>query len=192
MRRAGRTVVALPLLILTLTVWGCGEDLLGPGTWIAAPDTVVLYSLARPELSLLSAFNLHQRATVHVETVGATTQWDIALDTRLGQLVLIPPGALGIVSRARVAVLPGMSFDEAVEAPLDTLLYTAVQPVQVQLNSVYVVRTDTRPTDFGGSCVYYAKLEPLAIDVTASSVEFVFDGSPVCNDRRLVPPEAGS
>ena len=189
MGRARRAIV--PLLILILAASGCGgnDSLL---TWTAFPDTAVLYSLSRPELTLLSAFNFRERSAVRIETVGAGLSWDVALDTRGGQLVLLAPGALGVKSRARVARLPGMTFDEIVEAPQDTLLYSETQPVPLDLNSAYVVRTGLRGSPFGGSCVFYAKLQPLTIDVADGSLEFVFDANPLCNDRRVVPPEPGS
>ena len=189
MGRARRTIA--PLLLLVLAASGCGgsDSFL---TWTASPDTVVLYSLSRPELNLLSAFSFSDRSTVRIETVGAGFSWDIALDTRGGQLVLLAPGALGVASLARVARLPGMTFDDIIEAPQDSLLYSQTQPVSLDLNSVYVVQTDLRRSPFGGSCVFYAKLQPLTIDVAAGSLEFVFDASPWCNDRRVVPPERGS
>ena len=85
-----------------------------------------------------------------------------------------------------------MTFDEILEAPEDTLLYSETQPVPLDLTSAYVVRTDLRSSPFGGTCVYYAKLQPLTIDVAEGSLEFVFDANPYCNDRRVVPPESGS
>ena len=179
-----------PLLLLVLAASGCGSD--DFFTWTASPDTVLMYSLSRPELSLPSAFNFHDRSIVRIETLGAGFSWDIALDTRGGQLVLLAPRALGIESRARVARLPGMTFDEIIDAPEDSLLYSDTQPVALDLNSGYVVQTDLRGSPFGGSCVFYAKLQPLAIDVAVGSLEFVFDASPLCNDRRVVPPEQGS
>jgi hypothetical protein len=73
--------------------------------WDAAPDTVLLYSLARPELNLPSAFNINQRRLVLVEAPGATGTWDIAVDTQGGNLVLLTPGAMGLESRARITSL---------------------------------------------------------------------------------------
>ena len=175
-------------LLLALLTSACGDDPFQI-RWSAAPDTVLLYSLARPELNLHSAFNFSLRSTVRIEAPSATGEWDVALDTRGGQLVLLPPGALGIDSRARVAELPGRTFDEVEEAPSDTLLYAAVQPVPTQLGSVYAIRTRALAGAFGSRCVYFAKLAPLEIDVTEGRLRFVFVASPVCNDRRLVPPE---
>jgi hypothetical protein len=184
MGRAGRLLV----LVAALASAACDDELLDP-SWVAAADTAVLYSLARPELQLESAFNLIERRTVAIEQPAAATQWDIALDTRAAQLVLLTPNALGITSRARIAALPGQSFDLVVEAPADTLLYTATNPVPLQLTATYVVRTDSRSTSIGGGCSYYAKLQPLTIDVPTGRLQFKYETNPFCNDRRLVPPD---
>jgi hypothetical protein len=189
MVRARTVMLLLPLLCLALLTAACDEEIF-EAEWTPFPDTVVLYSLARPELSRESAFNFQLRSPVRVEVPGATGEWDVAVDTRLGQLVLLPPGALGVVSRARVLALPGQSFDQVEVAPADTMLYSAALAVPLSLTTTYVVRTDTRATQFGGSCVYFAKLQPLAIDVGEGRLRFVFDSSPVCNDRRLVPPDS--
>jgi hypothetical protein len=180
MRRAGRVLVLLAAPLLA----ACDEEIFDP-RWSAAPDTVVLFSLARPELDLESAFQFFGRTTVRLERPGSATLWDVALDTRAGQLVLLTPAALGIDSRVRIAALPGQSFDLVEEAPADTLLYTAINPVPVQLNATYVVRT--RIDEQG--CSKYAKMAPLAIDVPAGRLQFMYDTNPLCNDRRLVPPD---
>lgn len=156
--------------------------------WEERHDTVLLYSLARPELNLVSAFNFRTRETHRVEASTSTGSWDVALDTRGGQLVFLPPGALGVRSRARITSFPGMSFQDVVRAPEDTLVYTGVDPVPVELGTVYVFRTGQSIGGFGTNCVYYAKLEPLAVDVAGGTLRFVFDASPLCNDLRLVPP----
>ena len=189
MRRAGRAWLLLPLLGLALVATACGEDLFEVD-WTPIPDTTVLYSLARPELARPSAFNMNERAPVRIEVPGATGQWDFAVDTRTSQLVLLPPGALGVTSRARIAALPGQAFAQVKEAPADTTVYSATLPVPARLGTTYVVRTDVRTTQFGSTCTYYGKLEPLAIDVPGGSLEFVYDVNPVCNDRRLVPPDS--
>lgn len=186
MARAGR------LLALTLTVLfsaGCGDDPLGVTKWIARTDTVTIYSLARPELNLLSAFNFHERTPIRIESVEAAARWDIALDTRGGKLVILPPGALGVTSQGRILQLPGETFATVVEAPKDTVLYTATQALPVVLNALYIVKTDLRPTEFGGNCAFYAKMSPIAFDVAAGSMTFIHDSSPICSDRRLIPPD---
>ena len=196
MGRAGSLAVLLPALVLALVSSACDGDPF-EFIWFADPDTVVLYSLARPELNRLSAFNFNQRSRVHIEATGATGSGTWRWTREAGQLVLLTPDALGITSLARIAVLHGMTFDQVEEAPADTLVYSVVQPVPVQLGSVYVVRTDARSVSLGGlslggRCSYYAKLEPLALDVPEGMMEFVFDASPVCNDRRLIPRDTGS
>jgi hypothetical protein len=166
----------------------CGDDPFAI-RWTENPDTVTLYSLARPERNLLSAFSFLTRTAIRIESATATGTWDMAVDTRGGEIVLLPPGALGVTSRARIAPLPGTTFAEVIEAPADTLLYTADQPVPVTMGTIYVVRTNQYQGSFGTRCTNYAKLEPLVIDPSGGTLSFVFDASPVCNDRRLIPPD---
>ncbi len=179
---------ALPVALALATVaWAaCGSDPFAI-KWSISPDTVTLYSLARPELGLPSGFNFYNRVPVLVERASSTGNWDVAVGTQDGAIVLLPPGALNVPGKARVAALPGMSFDEVVEAPADTTLYSAVQPVPVQMGTVYVIRTNQSVGSFGTYCVYYAKLAPVEIDAAQGTLRFVFDSSPVCNDRALVP-----
>jgi hypothetical protein len=51
------------------------------------------------------------------------------------------------------------------------------------------VRTNQYVGSFGTRCVNYGKLEPVAIDAVVGTLSFVFDASPVCNDRKLIPPD---
>lgn len=156
--------------------------------WSDAPDTVLLYSLARPELNLVSGFNFFQRLPVKVEAAAATGTWDVAVDTRAGEVVLLPPGVFGIVSAARITTLPGMTLDDVTEAPTDTLVYVANVPVPVEMGTVYVLKTNRQRGSFGSSCVYYAKLEPVTIDPTGGTLRFRYVINPVCNSQDLVPP----
>ena len=167
---------------------GCGDDPFS-FRWNDAPDTVQLYSLSRPELNLESGFSFYDRLAVVVEAPGATGTWDIAIDVVGQEMVLLPPGALGITARARVGALGAVNFDEIVEAPEDTLQYGADDPVPVSTGTVYVVRTNRRPGSFGSSCVYYAKMEPVTVDVAAGVLTFRYVSSPICNSRDLVPPK---
>ena len=191
-RRAGGTALAL----LLLGTAACGDDPFEL-RWDAAPDTVLLYSLARPELNLPSAFSFYGTPnfapygrTVVVEAPGTTGQWDVALDTRGGELVFVLPRTLGIPSRARITSLgSGIGFEALESAPSDTAAYHAEEPLSVAEGDLYVVQTDTRPGRFGRSCVYYAKVEPLEADPEAGTLRFVYQTTPVCNDRRLVPPD---
>jgi hypothetical protein len=113
----------------------------------------------------------------------------VAVDTRDAQLVLLPPGAFGIVSRARIAPLGAIPFEDVLEAPEDTLLYVADTPVPVTMGTVYVVKTNQSLGSFSSSCVYHAKVEPVAIDVAQGTLTFRYVTNPVCNSRDLVPPD---
>lgn len=188
-RRAGPLLaVAMAAGIGVVALTSCGDDPFAVN-WSAAPDTVLLYSLARPELNLVSGFNFRRRLTVRIEDPASTGSWDMAVDTRGGQIVLLPPGALGVESWARIAPMPGETFESLHEAPADTLLYTADEPVLATVGTAYAVRTERYAGAFGTRCVSYGKFEPLHIDPEDGILTFVFDVSPVCNDRRLIPPD---
>ena len=157
--------------------------------WSLAPDTAVLYALSLPDRNLPSGFDFYNRSRVVLEKADATGSWDMAVDVRGGKVVLLPPGALGVSSKAQVAALPGRTFADVIEAPSDTAAYTARSAVPVEMGTIYVWRSRQQYGAYGTTCVYYAKMEPLAIDVAGGTLQFLFDGSPVCNDRSLIPPK---
>lgn len=179
----------LALAILVPGMWGCEDDPFQI-RWELNPDTVLLYSLARPELNLNSAIDFSSRTALRVEAPSSVGEWDLAVDTQGGAIVFLPPGAVGISeSTAAIAPMPGIDFDEIRRAPRDTTLYVKDQPVPAEEGELYVIRTRQRIGGFGTRCVYYGKVEPLAVDPAAGTIRLVFDVSPVCNDRKLVPPK---
>ena len=166
----------------------CSDD---PFTirWEENPDTVRLYALSRPEPNLVSGFDFYLRRPVRIEAPTTGDGWDLAVDIQGGQLVWLPPGALGIPSEAGVAILEGETFATAMEAPEDTARYVSDAPVPILTNRIYVIRTRRHPGTFGTICNYYGKIEALATDVAAGTVRFQFDLNRVCNSRDLVPPD---
>ena len=183
---APRAAVAAALVVGALTA--CGDDPFS-FRWDDTPDTVQLYSLARPELNLASGFNFFDGARVRVEAPNTAGGWDVALDTQGQDLVLLPPGALGISARARITAIPGTPFADVQEAPEDTAVYESDLPLALTSGTIYVVRTNRRRGSFGSTCVYYAKLEPVTIDVAGGSLTFRYVSSPICNSRDLIPPD---
>ena len=157
--------------------------------WTQSPDTTLLYSLARPELNLPSAFDFHNGIAYVVESPRATGAWDVVLDSEDGRLVFLLPRGLGIPSEAKILELPGLSFDEVREAPADTTAYTSDEPVGLDLGSVFVIQTHVGRDRFGFNCVFYAKMEALEIDVPRGTLRFVYDANPICRDRDLIPPD---
>lgn len=181
-------ILAAVVSVASAGAVACGDDPFRVD-WIESPDTVTLHALASPMMNVASAFDFINRMSVRVETPNATGNWDVVVDARGGQVVLIPPGALGVASKSQVAVLPGRKLADVTEAPADTALYSARVPVPAQLGNVYVWRTRQSLGSWGMVCVYYAKMEPLAVDPAGGTLTFAFDASPVCNDRSLVPPK---
>ena len=163
-----------------------GEDPFAP-RWFSNPDTVLLYSMARPELNLHSAQDLVNRRSVRIGA--AVASWDVALDTEGDGLVLLPPAALGVDSEAGIAVFDDAGFDDVEEAPSDSTAYSVDRSVGVKLNTVYVVRTRIASIGLSVQCTRYAKLEPLSIDTRTQTLTFVYDTNPTCDDRNLVAEE---
>ena len=168
---------------------GCGENIFEIRWTEANPDTVLLYSLARPEINLPSGYDFLRRSTIEIQNPGATGAWDLVLDTQDGQLVFLPPGALDIDSEAMLLALSGQTFDGVLRAPKDSTLYSKALPVPVETTSVYVLRTHRGPNRFGFPCSFYGKLQPLEVDPALGTVRFVFDVSQLCDDRGLVPED---
>ena len=165
----------------------CGDDPFAYD-WSDTPDTTLLYSMARPELNLRSAFNFRQKLSLEVEAPTSSGSWDAAVDTRGGEIVLLPPGALGVVGAARITTLEGMKLEDVRRAPGDTLVYVADQPVPVAMGNVYVIKTNRSRGSYGSSCIYYAKVAPVVIDVAGGTLTFEYVTNPVCNSSDLVPP----
>jgi hypothetical protein len=186
---AFRWALGLAVLLLLPGLTACGDNIFD-FKWQASPDTVLLYSLARPELNLLSAFDFIHRVPVQIESPTATGEWDMAIDTQDGDIVFLPPGAVGVTnSKARIIPMGPMGFDEVRRAPSDTSLYVGDTAVPVGLGNIYVIRTRQAVDIYGRACVYYGKLEPLSKDPVVGTVRFVYDVSPVCNSRKLYPPK---
>lgn len=185
--RGRRVLLAVGAALTIGGIGACGDD---PFLirWEEDPDTVLLYSLARPEFNLLSGFSFTRRLGVIVENATATGTWDLAVDTRDGVIVFLPPLALGVDGRAGIAPLPGETFDLE-EAPKDTAAYVTDRPVPVELGTLYVVRTNRSQGIYGTRCQYYYKVQPLDVDAVGGTVTFMYDGSPVCNDFKLIPPD---
>lgn len=173
---------------LPLATLACGDDPFALD-WRASPDTVRLYSLARPELNLPSAYDFAARVALRIEAAAATGRWDMAIDTEQGGLVFVPPGVLGVDSEAGIAEAPGSDFVALEDAPSDTAAYAVDRSVPIRVGGLYVVRTHEQISTFGQRCNFYAKLEVLEADEDLGTVTFQFDASPLCNSRRLIPPD---
>ncbi len=181
--------VRAALLTLSFGLAACGgRDPFDIG-WTQSPDTALIFSLARPDLNLPSAFDFHLGVAQVLESPRSTGLWDVVLDTQGNELVLLLPEVLGIPSEARMLELPGLNFDEVREAPSDTTTYTKDAAIAVKSGSVYVIRTHAGSDQFGFNCLFYAKMEALEIDVAGGSLLFVYDANPLCNDRDLIPPD---
>jgi hypothetical protein len=186
-QRPARVATALAVLLLAGTVSACGDDPFA-FRWTENPREALLYSIDRDERNRPSAFGMLQGERVVLESAAAAGRWDFAVDRRDGQVVLLPPRAVGVQSRAGVFEVPNARYDEVREAPADTAVYVMREPVVVRMGSIYVIRTRQQSGVFGELCVYYGKVQPLEIDAVNGTLLFRFDTSPDCNNPSLVPP----
>lgn len=186
-RLQSASVRLLSLALLGVVLSACGDD---PFVlrWQENPREATLFSLDRPELNRPQAFDMLQGRRVIVQSAQEAGGWDFAVDRQDGEMVFLPPRTLGLVSTAALAAFPNVSFDELTEAPADTAAYISREPVPIRTGSLYVVRTHQQPGAFGQFCLYYGKLEPLEVNPETGTVRFLYDTSPDCNNRSLVPP----
>lgn len=173
------------VLLVLIVASACDEDPFAL-TWENRTDTTTVYSMARPETHLPTAFNFVGRRPVRIDAPTAAGRWDWTLDTQEGELVLLPPRAIGLESTAGIIALPGEEFDDVAEAPQDSTVYVRDLPVPVEMGTVYVVRTHQETNSFGQRCIYYGKMEPIAQDTVEGILEFIFDANPICNERALI------
>mgnify|MGYP003577339452 CR=1 FL=1 len=157
----------------------------GFGDWDAQLDTVTLYSVDRDEYQgLPSAYDIRFTRTYRVEDPGSTGNWDFALTGGDGgPLSLTPIGAFFDVENDAGLVLSDDTFEEIENAPSASDAYTTDEPVVIEEDVVYIVRSRS------GSCLQFAKLEPIEIDQDAGTFTFHVTANPNCNDTALVPPE---
>lgn len=178
----------LPVLALGL---GACDSAIGPGFWVAEPDTLLIYSASVPEyLGFRSAVDLAADPVraLPIEASGLIGNWDIALTHENGELALVPASAFeGLESRAAIAPMPGADFEDLARAPSDTSAYSS-QAVILEPNEVYVVRS--RRANCGYTTGYrYAKVKTIDVDAAAGTLRFAVIRNPYCDDRSFVPPE---
>lgn len=179
----------LALLLSSIALSGCEDDPFRI-EWVALATEGRLYATSFGSPALDSGYNVVDRRSVRIETAGATGSWDFAFDVRGGRPVLLPPGALGVESDARIIAVPASTFDNIREAPGRIEEYSEREPVDAVPGRLYVVRSSEGVGYFGIRCLYYAKLVVDAVDVERGRLEFRVDTNPVCNSRNLRPDKS--
>lgn len=187
MKRRIASRIARPIGLLALTstlVLGGCDDGFGPQIWGNFPDTVELYSLARPDhVGLPSAYNMAGLNPVVVDQPKRNpADFDFAVtENDEGEFLLLPAGVFANFSiRPGIQVDSTATFDELSRAPRDG--YTFEEPVVADSNTVYVVRS----RQASNGCFFYGKIEVLELD-PEGSVTIQALANPNCSDRSLTP-----
>lgn len=186
--KIGRTYAAA-VLGAAAALAGCGDSF-GPGDWDATVDTIALYAIERPELQgLPGAYDFVNDRLRVLEDLGSGTEWDVALaEAPGGGFDLLTPGVIvGQEPSAGIARVDTQTFESLEQAPRDTARYERTQPVPLEANAVFVVRS--RPDIRFSNCVRFAKVELVDSDPALGTARIRFTRNPFCDDRALIPPD---
>jgi len=184
-----RLLVAAALSLPMFGLVACGDDPFET-QWASDIDTVTLFSIQREEIGLPAGFDFPGRTPVVIENATAAGTWDVAVTDDGTTFSLLPSTALGVQSRVGIATVPGLAFEDVTRAPADTAVYVGDGPVPMEIGTTYAIRSREVSGFFGQRCVYYSKIQPIAVDLVERTLEFFYEASPACNDRNLVPTES--
>ncbi|MDP9348736.1 MAG: hypothetical protein M3P24_06300 [Gemmatimonadota bacterium] len=197
--RAGLFLFCAPLALgLSLVLGACddptggigGAEIVEDSVLIAVPDAPSPANAALPSALDVTPVGL-------VEIVGGrfperqdhAEAWDLTLRVRNGELVLLAPAAIGLTSeplrRAGITeAIAGRTFETLTRAP-ESSQYVTNRPVALKRGAVYGVRSRVTGGGFGGSCSFFAKLQPLELNVAAGTARLRVATSALCSDPRL-------
>lgn len=174
-----------------IALTGCGDDAFDL-TPLLVSDTVLLAAPLPGNIDLPTALDVTGNGAGGLwggrfpERVSDALAWDFLVRIRDGQLVLLPPGALGVSSRASITrALVGETLEGLREAPGQST-FIADSAVVLQRGSVYVARSRAALDQFGGGCSQFAKLSPVELDLVAGRVSIAVTTNQRCSDPRLV------
>jgi len=182
--------LSLMLLLIAPALAGC-DDPFGPSRWNDLPIDVRLWSIDRADLvGLPSAYDFIVMQRVTPEDPNSLMSWDVVLSDVPGGLAFTPAGAFADVGGdVGIAEMPGVSFDELLEAPRDPNAYITDRPVPLVPGGVYVVRSRRAACGLAGIAPRYAKVSVTTVNVEEGTVVFKAVRNPNCNDRSFVSPE---
>jgi hypothetical protein len=113
-------------------------------------------------------------------------EWDFLVRLQGNQVVLLPPRAIGVDSRAAITTaLVGETFDGLREVP-GQRAFVLDSAVVMNVGSVYAVRSRETVGLFGVGCIQFAKLQPLRVDPAAGLLRVQVVTNERCGDPRLV------
>jgi len=171
------------LVVVAAMLGGACNSTLGPPTASVdnVVDTVTLYALTGTPVGSPSAYSIEGPAPSPVRT-DSVPAFDFAFDLVGGRALVYPQGALPGLSRSS-ALQYGPSFDGVTTAPgagwNDTTALT------VDVGTPVVVRSRAILCDYGATVYEYAKMEILAVDTTARTVNFRILADVNCGYRDL-------
>lgn len=162
---------------------GC-EDPLAP-TLAPVPDEpseAVLFDFLTAELRQTAAFDVISTRAVRTDQ---TSRWDFLVGREDGNFQFRPRSVVLDVSSTAGLQRMSVGFGELSMAPENG--YTTDDPVPIEEGAVYAVRSRQQTA----GCLRFLKLEVLAVDAQAGSVDVRYLGNPNCGRRTLVAGATG-
>jgi hypothetical protein len=175
----------LPALIVFALAAACSDPNAIPNASLKNElDTLTLWSLEKGPLNKPTAYSLNVRNGVRTWEAGTNFEFLFSVDTA-GRPRFIPLGALGLTGTGSVKpgfIRSSLVFDSMVKAPQNGYLTTDTIPIAV--GDRFFIRTAVSTCSLLGVPLY-GRLEILAIDDTASTVQFRVVGDQNCGYRGL-------
>ncbi len=175
----------LPALLAFALAAACSDPNAIPSASLSNTlDTLTLWSLEKGPLNKPTAYSLSARNGVRTWEAGTNFEFLFSMDSA-GNGRFIPLGALGLTSTG--SVKPGLLkssliFDSMVKAPQNG--YLTVDTIPIAVGDHFYLRTAVNTCALLGVPLY-GRLEILAIDPTASTVQFRVVGNQNCGYRSL-------
>lgn len=146
------------------------------------PSEAVLFDFRTAELRQPSAFDVISTRAVRTDQ---TSGWDFLVEADRGTFLFRPRSV--VLDESSTAGLQRMdvSFEELSMAPEGG--YVTDDPVPAEEGAVYAARSRQR----SAGCLRFLKLEVLAVDPEAGSLDVRFLGNPNCGRRTLVAGATG-
>jgi hypothetical protein len=179
-----RTSSLILLVVLTAGVLTGCDDPFAP-TLAPVPDEpseAVLFDFRTSELRQPSAFDVISTRAVRTDQ---TSGWDFLVELDEGTFLFRPRSVVLDESSTAGLQRSSSGFEDLSMAPEGG--YVTDDPVPVEEGAVYAARSRQQ----SAGCLRFLKLEVLAVDVEAGSLEVRFLGNPNCGRRTLVAGATG-
>ncbi|HET6764848.1 MAG TPA: hypothetical protein VFH27_14285 [Longimicrobiaceae bacterium] len=179
-----RFAIAASVALFGALALGACNDSTGVQDGVVSRDTVMLAAPTVDSVALPSALDLTlSGAGRFPERSSDAGQWDVALRLVAGQLYLRPASGTGTRLGAGILGPTSDQFEQLKTVPSRSNYPDST--VLLQVGKTYQVHSRQGVDIYGGSCYYYGKLTPVALNPAAGTARVALRVNSTCNDRRV-------